>query len=490
MWTGLRSRIICRALFRHALPVRPSAKFVLCWLAIATVAGSMLLAAACGGDKEGVAFTPAPIGPGKLAYVQDGDIWLKLLPDGQPRRITTSAQAGYPRWSPSGQWLTFSDSQAAWVVREDGTGLRKIEGFGRWSPVDDRYVGIDSGGTITIFTENADGSDRRVVAKYFPSNGHLANQIRGPLWSPDGRWIAYTMLQQGIPEMPPYRAASMWIVSAAGGTPAKVYDAGSPSVDDVGLVGWSPDGHALFFTLDPFFSASAPADGLALQAIVVLPDIAAKSRDFAPAPARMLLKNEFWSARPDGATIAITDGSGRETWMNKRIAIVSWGAGTVTGVTPEDVAAIEPAWSPDGKRIAYVAAPDAGTSVSGGDAAKAAMAKRKIWVMDADGSDQRQLTSDPAYRDERPQWTADGSHILFVRLDANDKASLWLISADDGAPERVVNDLPVIAFDGSPAWWGYYGYIGWDSQFAWWSPPGTPPEAAATNALPLPSPGP
>jgi Tol biopolymer transport system component len=452
-----------------------------------------LFATACGGHRESVAPTPAHAGLGKLAYVQDSDIWLKSLPDGQPQRITTSAQASSPRWFLSGEWLTFGDGQTTWVVREDGTGLRKLDGFSSWSPVDDRYVGIDSGidsgGYITVFTENADGSDRRVVVKYFPSNGHLTTQIRGSLWSPDGRWIAYTMLQQGIPEMPPYRAASMWLVSADGGTPAKVYDAGSPSRDDIGLMGWSPDGHALFFTLDPFFSATIPEDGLTLQALVVLPtaDGARRPVPFAPNPATMLLHDELWARQPAASTIAVTDGSGRETWTNKRIAIVAWDAGTVTDVTPPDVAAMEPAWSPDGSRIAYVAAPDAGGSVSGGDPARSAMANRKIWVMDANGSNQHELTHDSAYRDERPQWTADGTGILFARLDANDKASLSLVPADGGTPSPVVDDLGPLPNSFGPAWWGYYGYIGWDSLFALWSAPASARPAAATNTLSMAS---
>ena len=32
----------------------------------------------------------------------------------------------------------------------------------------------------------------------------------------------------------------------------------------------------------------------------------------------------------------------------------------------------------------------------------------------------RQLTNDPRYSDEEPQWSSDGSHILFARTDAQD----------------------------------------------------------------------
>ena len=77
--------------------------------------------------------TPMPIPDdarlGWLAYVLDGDIWIKYLPDGQPQRITDDGVNVAPRWSPSGRWLAFRkrDSQLwlhsletgqAWAVDE------------------------------------------------------------------------------------------------------------------------------------------------------------------------------------------------------------------------------------------------------------------------------------------------------------------------------------------------------------------------------------
>ncbi len=364
-----------------------------------------------------------------------------------------------------------------WIVRADGSDTREVSDFGWWSPVDDRYAGSSLDGAI--MTRSANGADERTVVPAPMAGEGQTARFGGMAWSPDGQWLAYTVEVQGTTGLPPYRAVSMWVVSANGGTPTKVYDGGSPSRDDIGIVGWSPDGHALFFALDPSFSADIPADGLLLQALQVfrgsmnsaVPEQNAPERDFAPAPASTLLHDEFWMSQPDGTNLAVTDGAGRETWTNKRVAHVSWVDGVVVDLTPADVAAIEPAWSSDGAQIAYAAAPDAPV-FSGGDAARAAMAKRKIWVMDADGSDQRQLTYDPAYRDERPVWSGDGSRIYFARLDADDKASLWSVPSGGGTPTEVVEDVsPVPGQGGAPAWFGYYGYIAWDSVFALWTAP-------------------
>jgi dipeptidyl aminopeptidase/acylaminoacyl peptidase len=405
--------------------------------------------------------------------VQDGDLWAKTLPHGVPVRITASGKASYPRWSHSGEWLAYGDGSSEWIARADGSDTREVHDFGWWSPVDDRYAGSNSDGAI--ITRNAAGTDERIVVPAPTSGEGQTARFGGMAWSPDGQWLAYTVEVQGTTGTPPYREASMWVVSADGGTPTKVYDGGSPSRDDVGIVGWSPEGLALFYTLDPSFSADIPADGLPLEALVVFRGggvaTGERPRLFAPRPATTLLHDELRAMGPRKTSIVVTEGAGRETWTNKRVSHVSWVDGVVVGLTAPDVAAIEPAESPDGERIAYVAAPDA-PGVPGGDAAKAAMALRRIWVMDADGSNRRQLTDDPAYRDERPMWSGDGSRIYFVRLDTDDKASVWSVPSGGGEPTELVNDvLPVPAQEGAPAWFGYYGYIAWDSVFALWTAP-------------------
>src|SRR5215472_9518085 len=65
-------------------------------------------------------------------------------------------------------------------------------------------------------------------------------------------------------------------------------------------------------------------------------------------------------------------------------------------------AAGAPDWSTDGTRIVY-------ESNQTGD--------YRIWVMNADGSGQRRLTDDPGFADLEPAWSPDGKRILFSRCD-------------------------------------------------------------------------
>src|SRR5690606_34317054 len=121
----------------------------------------------------------------------------------------------------------------------------------------------------------------------------------------------------------------------------------------------------------------------------------------------------------------------RESWTGKRLALVG-PSGIEVYLTDAGEAPLSPAWSPDASRVAYATAPDIGR-VGGGDAASAAMAKRHIWLMDADGTGKRALTDNPAYRDESPQWSRNGRfdsrYIVFARIDLEGNASVQFMPA-------------------------------------------------------------
>ena len=66
-----------------------------------------------------------------------------------------------------------------------------------------------------------------------------------------------------------------------------------------------------------------------------------------------------------------------------------------------------------------------------------------IYVMDVDGRNQRRVTVNPA-RDESPAWSPDGKKIAFVsnRNNANkDHMQIWVIDADGKNPDRLTDGL-------------------------------------------------
>ncbi|MEO7137956.1 MAG: fibronectin type III domain-containing protein [Gemmatimonadales bacterium] len=109
--------------------------------------------------------------------------------------------------------------------------------------------------------------------------------------------------------------------------------------------------------------------------------------------------------------------------------INSTGLGAPTRLTFHPALDAEPAWSPDGARIAFRSERDGNS---------------EIYVMNADGSNPVRLTSDVAH-DESPTWSPDGSRIAFVRT--SDSGSEILLMNADGTEVRTTNQV-----GSGPAW--------------------------------------
>jgi len=78
----------------------------------------------------------------------------------------------------------------------------------------------------------------------------------------------------------------------------------------------------------------------------------------------------------------------------------------------------DPAWSPDGKRLAVVILD-------------------RIWMTAPDGRDARELTR-VAESEREPAWSFDGKRIVFV-ADRGDGFDLYVIDPRGGIPEKVLD---------------------------------------------------
>ena len=107
-------------------------------------------------------------------------------------------------------------------------------------------------------------------------------------------------------------------------------------------------------------------------------------------------------------------------------------------VTDDPAFDVAPAWSPDGRRIAF-----ASNRQGDGD--------YQIWVMNADGSGQVRLTA--AVTDQfEPSWSSDGTSDRLLS-NLGEASSLSVIHADGTGNRRLIgNGDQGIAFVGRPLW--------------------------------------
>jgi Tol biopolymer transport system component len=89
----------------------------------------------------------------------------------------------------------------------------------------------------------------------------------------------------------------------------------------------------------------------------------------------------------------------------------------------------EPAWSPDGSQIAFVAR---------SRAHRDGRRDTDIYVMKADGSHVRRLAGTPREDDRRPDWSPDGSHVVF-----DDYGNLWAASVRGREPTCLTCAVPI-----------------------------------------------
>jgi dipeptidyl aminopeptidase/acylaminoacyl peptidase len=203
------------------------------------------------------------------------------------------------------------------------------------------------------------------------SSGH-------PRWSPDGKYLAFSSARNGGKNQ-------VWLLDRRGGEGQKLTDV-AQGVNDFE---WSPDSTRLVLILqDP-----KPEDAEA-----------AKDKD-KPAPAKPKTPPPFVVDRLQFKQ----DTVGYLDHRRDHLYIFDVASKKVTQITSGDFDDNEPAWSPDGKSLAFSSnrsTPDPDRNYNS-----------DIWVVAADNTDKgahlTQITTNPG-PDRAPTWSPDGKWIAFV----------------------------------------------------------------------------
>ena len=255
-----------------------------------------------------------------------------------------------------------------------------------------------------VFLINPDGTGLESLG-----DGQTTGIGYSPFWSPDGRIAYFSFMDFGFRVMN-IDGTNSEVVASEQLFEMNVFD---PHYS------WSQSGKIAFSAADAAEGSSdiysMDTDGLNP---LRLTDSPAWSYSYYPS----------WS--PDGTKVAFTfeDFDG-----NSNIFAVEAGGVNVVQITFTG-SDYQPVWSPDGRKIAFVSD---------------RVADYEIYVMNADGTDQTNLTNDPDGDDERPTWSPDGTKIAF-QSDRNFDYEIYVMNADGTNQVNITNNSA--ADDLMPAW--------------------------------------
>ena len=177
---------------------------------------------------------------------------------------------------------------------------------------------------------------------------------------------------------------------------------------------WSPDGRQIAF--------SRYSDDV--LSIFAVPALGGTERRVYRGPASMGA-GISWS--PDGRLLAFSESAADPT--RSRISALSLADSSTRALTlpPAGWLDREPAFSPDGTKLAFIRSTVAGVS-------------NDVFVMGATGGEAKRLTFDNRPIMGPPAWTSDSREIVFSS-DRGVATGLWRISAEGGAPRPVAGPV-------------------------------------------------
>ena len=201
-------------------------------------------------------------------------------------------------------------------------------------------------------------------------------------------------------------------------------------------IAFSPDGTRIAFTnflVGEYGIETADPDG---SDIVRLTDGVNDSwASWSPNGSKIL----YSSTRYDPSIPACTPGDPHEFGCPTDIYVMDANGSNVVRLTDDPAGEFMPRWSPTGDRIAFVREGDpvAGTFEA-------------VYVMDADGSNSRQVSSASGGSDFWPSWSPDGSKLVFAAIRFEDWG-IWIVDADGSNEHRVYGGVGTDYVD-DPIW--------------------------------------
>jgi Tol biopolymer transport system component len=436
---------------------------------------------------SGSAHAAYPGANGKIAFDgvstvnPDGSGLTHVSPDG------TSGHGFNPTWSPDGSKIAFASNYFfgggtpydIYVMNGDGSGIVRVTNFGpsgfrsgtkpSWSP-DGQKIAFASQGSGTdsdVFVVDVDGSGEVNLT----SGSGLDEQ--DPAWAPDGSRILFTSDNDRIYSMLPDGSGRTFLSAGDdpdwspdssqiafhsteqfAGAEGDIYTMHRDGANVTPLAStpafetdpsWSPDGSKIVYVLctgpDRFTDCrpnlyTRNADGSGPTPVVATagengdPDWGVATAP-QPPPADLPGKIAFASLRN---FIGASSGS----YPQYEIYSMSPNGTRQTRLTNNAAEDSQPAWSPDGTRLAFQSN-RVTLDQNGFD----------IYSMNADGTSQTRLTTSADYEAD-PTWSPDGNRIAYYRVPASSGTTAIYVMNSDGTGQTLLSSPGGFSLTWSP----------------------------------------
>jgi dipeptidyl aminopeptidase/acylaminoacyl peptidase len=140
-----------------------------------------------------------------------------------------------------------------------------------------------------------------------------------------------------------------------------------------------------------------------------------------------------WSPTGDQILFVSNRETDADRVFNYDVFALTVSNGSVKRLSNTKSAEYQPAWSPDGKTIALLATKRTLTS------SETTMEDTHVWVMNADGSNRREIGSVIDNRQDPPRWAPDGKSLVFA-VQERGETRLFRLPVTGGSPEPVAPD--------------------------------------------------
>ncbi len=408
----------------------------------------------------------------QIVFVFAGDLWSVPRTGGEAKRLTAGAGVeSDPYFSPDGKWVAFDGqydgNTDAFVIPAEGGVPKRLT----WHPDADAVRGWTPDGKRVLFTSTRNSYSR--FAKLFSAglDGGMEEPLPLPIgyegsYSPDGQRIAYVPTSRAFTAWKRYRggrATAIWLASLATSKIEKIPRQDSNDfcpmwVGDKVYFLSDRDGKVTLYSYDTkskkvsraienkgmdFKSATAGPGAIVIEQFGQIHLYDLKTGKLSPV--NITIAGDMSEVRPKFVNVSSRLRSAHISPTGARAVFEARGEIITVPAEKGDPRNLtetpgfmerDPAWSPDGKWIAYF------SDESG---------EYELHVKDASGKGDAQkikLEDRPTFY-MRPQWSPDSKKILYEDAHLN----LWYVDIKDKKPVKIDKDrFQIDANNRNPVW--------------------------------------